>query len=371
MGCGHENRDSVQESAESSLARQADAAGKGEDRSAGAVNRLVGLQAQQAQPPFIGLWTRVTGFEREALLRLLRSREIVRSTLMRGTLHLMSADDYLSLRGTLQPGLSAGMHSVLRDRAKGLDIPALVAEALRFFRERPRTFTELRAALMDTFPDADECAIGYAVRTHLPLVAVPDDSEWGFRADSNFADAESWLGTSPGSLERPDTLVLRYLAAFGPAAAGDVQAWSGLTGIRNVLDELRPRLRVFRDERKRELFDLAEAPRPSEDTPSPVRFLPGFDNVILSHADRTRIMADEHRPRVTTKNLLVLPTFLVDGFVAGTWKHARVKAAACLTVSPFARLPAAAKAQLAEEGEKLVRFVVPEANQWTTQFAAP
>jgi hypothetical protein len=213
--------------------------------------------------------------------------------------------------------------------------------------------------------------MGFAVRTHLPLVAVPDDSGWGFRPDPDFATAESWLGQSPGPEGRPQSLVLRHLAAFGPAAAVDVQAWSGLTGVRDVLDGLRPQLRAFRDDRKRELFDLPEGPRPPEDTPAPVRFLPGFDNVILSHADRSRIIADEHRPRVTTRNLQVLPTFLVDGFVAGTWASSRVKAKACLTVSPFAPLPAAARAQLADEGEALVRFIEPDAVQWAIRFESP
>ena len=304
-------------------------------------------------------------------MRPLRNREIVRSTLMRGTLHLMSADDYLSLRVALQPALSAGMRSVLRDRAKDLDIAALVAAARRCFGEAPRTFTELRGALLAEFPDADERAMGYAVRTHLPLVAVPDDSEWGFGSDPRFADAGSWLGKSPGSEDRPDPLILRYLAGFGPAAAADVQTWSGLAGVRTLLDALRPQLRVFCDERKRELFDLPEAPRPPEDTPAPVRFLPGFDNVILSHADRTRIIADEHRSLVTTRNLQVLPTFLVDGFVAGTWKCSRVKTTASLIVSPFAPLPATAQAQLAEGGEELVRFIEPDADRWTIRFEPP
>ena len=145
---------------------------------------------------------------------------------------------------------------------------------------------------------------------------------------------------------------MRYLAAFGPASATDVQAWSALAGIREVLEELRPQLVTFRDDRKRELFDLPEAPRPSEDTPAPARFLPGFDNLILSHADRTRIMADEHRPLVTTKNLLVLPTFLVDGFVAGTWKSSLAKKEARLTVLPFEPLSKAAKAELALEARE-------------------
>jgi hypothetical protein len=333
-----------------------------------AVDRLVGLQAQQAQPPFVGLWTRLARFQRDELVRLLHGREIVRATLMRGTLHLMTSTDYLSLRGALQPALSAGLRSVLRDRAKALDMPLLAAAARRFFGEQPRTFTELRAALMGIFPEGDERAMGYATRMHLPLVVVPDDSEWGFRSDANFALAESWLCKSPESDERPHTLLLRYLAAFGPASATDFQAWSAITGVRDILDDLRPKLVTFRDDRKRELFDLLEAPRPPEDTPAPARFLPGFDNLILSHADRTRIMADEHRPRVTTKNLQVLPTFLVDGFVAGTWKSTRVKATARLAVTPFTPLTAAVKAELAEEADRLLGFIEPGADKRMVSF---
>jgi hypothetical protein len=336
---------------------------------ASAVARLAGMQAQQAQPPFIGLWTRIEGFEPEGLLGPLRRRKIVRATLMRGTLHLMTAVDYLSLRGPLQPALSAGMRSVLRDRAKDLDIPALVAAARRYFAEQPRTFTELRTHLIDLFPTTDARAMGYAVRTHLPLVAAADDSQWGFPTDPKFAEAESWLGQPPDTDEQPDMLVLRYLAAFGPATAADVQTWSALSGVRDVLDRLRPKLQSFRDERKRELFDLPEAPRPSEETPTPARFLPGFDNVILAHDDRSRIIADEHRPVVTTRNLQVLPTFLVDGFVAGTWKTARVKSIATLTISPFKAMPAKAKAELGEEGEQLIRVLEPEAEQQRLVFA--
>lgn len=335
-----------------------------------AIERLVGLQAQQAQPPFVGLWTRVADFERGALSRLLHDREVVRATLMRGTLHLMSTGDYLSLRGALQPGLTAGMRSVLRDRAKDLDIPALLAVARRSFDEQPRTFTALRTVLLEAFPGADERAMGYAVRTHLPLVMVPDTSDWGFPADSDFAVAESWLGKAPEADEQAERLVLRYLAAFGPAAAVDVQTWSGLSGLRDVLEGLRPKLQTFRDERKRELFDLPDAPRPPEETPAPVRFVPGFDNLVLSHADRSRVIDDEYRTRVTTKNLIVLPTFLVDGFVAGTWKTSRTKKVATLTLSPFSPLPKAVRAQLAEEGETLLRWVEPDAGQWTVGFEA-
>jgi hypothetical protein len=205
----------------------------------------------------------------------------------------------------------------------------------------------------------------------VPLVSTPDGSKWGFAADPEFVDAATWMGRSPVAESRHEELILRYLAAFGPAAAVDVQAWSGLGGAREVLDGLRPRLRTFRDERKRELFDLPDAPRPSADTPVPVRFLPGFDNAILGHHDRSRIIADEHRPKVTTKNLQVLPTFLVDGFVAGTWKISGAGAKAKLTLSPFAPLKAAVKAQLTKEAKELLSFVEPDASKPTIEFATP
>jgi len=336
-----------------------------------AVGRLVGLQAQQAQPPFVGLWTRLSGFRRDDLMRPIRERAIVRATFLRGTLHLVTADDFRAYRATLQPMLTAGMRAVLRGRAEALDVPALVGEARRVFRERPRTFTELRAALKDLFRSVDERAMGYAVRTHLPLAVVPDGSTWGYPPDPVFADAESWLGSPPSDESRPEALILRYLRAFGPAASSDVTAWSGLGGVLGLLDKLRPQLRVFRDARKRELFDLPDAPRPPGDTPSPVRFLAGFDNLILSHADRSRVIADEHRPRVTTRNLLVSPTFLVDGFVAGTWTADRVKKAARLTVTPFAPLTASARAGLADEGERLARFIDQDAASWAVEFRAP
>jgi hypothetical protein len=335
-----------------------------------AVERLVGMQAQQPQPPFVGLWTRLIRFERADLLNSLRAREIVRVTMMRGTLHLMSAADYRAFRTTLQPMLTSGMNAILRERVAALDMQALLETARRHFGASPSNFTALRGTLMAAFPHGEERAMGYAVRTNLPVVAVPDDSAWGFPADPDFTLAERWLGAPPDAVERPDALVLRYLAAFGPATPADFQAWSGLAGSKPLFEGLRPRLRVFKDERQRDLFDLPEAPRPLEGTLTPVRFLPGFDNAILAHADRTRIIADEHRPRVTTKNLLVLPTFLVDGFVAGAWKCERSKKTARLTISPFARLARAAKSELTREAESLARFIEPGAGQWVVEVEA-
>lgn len=341
-----------------------------EKRSAvSAVERLVGLQAQQARPPFVGLWSRVEGFQREELQTALMRRKVVRATLMRATLHLMSAKDYVEFRPALQPMLRVGMKSILRKRADDLDIDAIVAAAREALDARPSTFAELRAYLAKRFPEADERAMGYAVRTLLPLVTTPGGEAWGFRGDSSFALAEPWIGKPLRTDEDMRALALRYLKAFGPSSAADMQVWSGLQGVQAALEALRSQLVVFRDERKRELFDAPDAPRPEEHTPAPVRFIAAFDNLVLSHADRSRIVSDAHRPRVVTKNLQVLPTFLVDGFVAGTWTLERAKNTATLTIAPFATLLKGVKKELAEEGEKLARFAEPEADRFEVRFS--
>lgn len=337
----------------------------------GAVERLAGLQAQIARPPFVGLWTRLEGFRREDLLEALHRRQVVRVTAMRATLHLMSSADYLGLRGALQPALARGMQAILRDRAKTFDLDAIEAEARAFFGGAPATFDALRNHFKEKDPDGDERAMAYAIRTHLPLVQVPTDGTWGFPAAADFAMADAWLGTQVSKEPAPaHELVRRYLAAFGPATPGDAQVWSALQGLRAVFEELRPTLVTFRDERKRELFDLPEAPRPSEDTPAPVRFLPEFDNLVLAHDDRTRVIADEHRPRVVTKNLQVRATFLIDGFVAGTWKTERKKKSAVLIIEPFAPIDKKTMAALESEGDALLRFVEEDAEVRELRFSA-
>jgi hypothetical protein len=185
---------------------------------------------------------------------------------------------------------------------------------------------------------------------------------------ADFTLAETWLDAPVSDDAAPDALVLRYLAAFGPATAADVQTWSGLTGMGRVLKALRPRLRVFQDERGRELFDLPAAPRPDGDLAAPPRLLPEFDNLVLSHADRTRVLADEHRGLVVTKNLRVRATFLVDGFVGGTWDVNRTRKAATLRLAPFKALPRRAVSQLAEEGETLLRFAEGDAETFAVEL---
>ncbi|HZF10529.1 MAG TPA: winged helix DNA-binding domain-containing protein [Thermoanaerobaculia bacterium] len=323
--------------------------------------RLVGLQAQWPRPPFLGLWSRIEGFRREDLHRLLHDRAVVRATFLRGTLHLVAAQDYLILRAALQPLLTRGMHAILRQRAVILDEADLAAAARVRLQEEPRTFEDLRDYLVSRDPEGDERAMGYAVRMTLPLVMVPTDDPWGFPTVSRFALAESWLGAPLHPDDGPAALVLRYLAAFGPASVADAQNWSGFQKLREVFEALRPRLLTFRDERKRELFDLPEAPRPPEDTPAPVRFLPEFDNLVLGHDDRKRFVADEHRSSVYLPGLRVAPTFLVDGFVAGTWKLERKKGTATLAVEPFGKLSKSVQADLTDEAGRLVRFAEPDA----------
>jgi hypothetical protein len=336
-----------------------------------AIERLAGLQAQLARPPFIGLWSRIEDFRREDLQRLLGQRQVVRATMMRGTLHLMTARDYLALRAAIQPALTQGMQSILRQRATHLDIDQAVSRARQFFGEEPRTFEEFRNQLLKSEPECDERAMGYAVRTHLPLVQVPTDGAWGYPASADFALAESWLGAPVVGDSSPQALVLRYLAAFGPATPADAQTWSGLKGLPEVFEALRPKLRTFRDERNRELFDLPRAPRPAGDVPAPARFLPDYDNVILAHADRSRLIADEYRPLVSTANLQILPTFLVAGVVAGTWKVVRERSTARLTASPFEPLSKPVIAELNDEANALLRFIEPDARDREVRFAPP
>lgn len=335
------------------------------------VERLVGLQAQLARPPFVGLWTRLEGFQRGDLTGPLQERRIVRATAMRGTIHLMSAADYVGLRGAIQPALTRGMKAILRERAETLDVAALEAEARAFFGGSPATFDALRNHFKAKDPEADERAMAYVIRNVLPLVQAPTDAPWGFPAAADFALAETWLGTPVPTEPAPaHELVRRYLAAFGPATPSDMQTWSGLQGLRAVFEDLRPDLVTFRDARKRELFDLPEAPRPGEDAPALVRFVPEFDNLVLAHDDRTRVIADEHRPRVTLKNLQVLATFLVDGFVAGTWKVERKKKIAALLLEPFGKLDKKTAKALEAEGDALLRFVEEDAETREARFSS-
>lgn len=323
------------------------------------VERLFAMQAQGPRGPFVGLWSRLEGFDAEEMRRLVDERALVRSTFLRGTLHLTTAEDYLRFRATLR-ALIEGARSVLGQRTAALDPVALSETGRGVFAKGAAPFEALREVFAAEAPDADIRAMAYLVRVWLPLVQTPNATPWRWPAGGDFALAEDWLGRAIDEQARPAELLRRYLAAFGPATYADAVSWAGFR-LKAAWEALRPEVAVFRDERKRELFDLPEAPRPGEDTAAPVRFLPEFDNLVLSHADRTRVISDAAKARVVSKNLLVAPSVLVDGEVAGVWKTEVKRGVARLNLELFGSQPKAVVKALEAEGEGLVRMVEPGA----------
>lgn len=333
-----------------------------------AVERLVGLQAQAPTPPYFGLWTRLEEFQPDELSRAIAARELVRIAVMRSTIHLLSARDCLRLRPAMQPVVQRGFQGSYGRRLAGLDLRAVAAAGRSLLDDRPRTFAELGALLRERWPDRDPVALAYAVRAFVPLVQLPPRGLWRQSGPAVHGAADAWLGRGLDPAPPLEEVVLRYLAAFGPATANDVRAWSGLTRLGPVVERLRPRLRAGRDERGRELLDVPDASRPDPDTPAPPRFLPEFDNALLSHVDRSRIVADRDRPRVY-RNGMVASTVLVDGFVRGTWRIERGRRAATLHVALFERQPKAARLALAEEGARLLDFAAGDAGARDVRIA--
>lgn len=321
-----------------------------------AIEQLAGLQAQVPRPPFIGLWSRVEGFERAALHRLVHDRHAVRATMMRGTIHLVSAADFVAMRPALEPLLGRSLR-----RLSGLDLAAVLRHAKKLL---PGPFDVVRAELAARFPQHDAHTLGYGVQMHLPLVRVPTDTRWSYTSNADFHVAETWLGTKLPK-PRAEELVRRYLAAFGPASLKDAQVWSGVPGLARAFEAMRPSLRVFASEDGRELFDLPDAPRPPEDTPAPVRFLPEYDNLMLAFAHPARVIDPARRPALTTKNGIIAATFLVDGRVAGTWELARDRDGASIQLHPFGKLPRAVRTAVHAEAEALLRWHEPDAKRFT------
>lgn len=328
-----------------------------------AIERLVGMQAQLASAPFVGLWTRLRNFTREDLARAIEDRTVVKATMMRATLHLCTAADYLRFRTTIQLALGAAGEAIAKQRGAGFDRDKLLKAARSFIAETPRTFAEISEMVAALMPGEDVGALRYTVRTHLPLVQVPIASAWSFSSKPAFTLAESWIGRKISAKDELPELVKRYLAAFGPASVTDAQTWLGMK-LKDVFEKLRPELQSYRDETRRELFDLPGMTLPAENAPVPVRFLPEFDNLLLSHSNRKRVVADEHRSRVYLPALRVAATILADGFVRGAWKIEKTKTTATLVIEPFETLTKKDRAALAEEGERLVRFVEPDAKSF-------
>ncbi len=324
-----------------------------------AVEHLVGLQAQVPSDPYGALWSRLAGFRPESLSQLFEDRSVVRLPLMRSTIHLVSAADCLGLRPLVQPVLDAELsrHPEYASALRDVDLAPVMVVAREVMAERPRTGTQLRAALAARFPDANAAALAFACRNQLALVQVPPRGLWGRSAAVTTTTAETWLGRPLDPTPSLENAIVRYFAAFGPAGVADVTAWCRLTALRDVVEGLRPRLRVFRDERGRELFDLPDAPRPDPDTPAPVRLLPEYDNALLSHADRSRFHVD--RSLLSAVSGPVRGTVLSDGFVCGVWHIEREHdgTSATLIVEHVVKLTKRAASAIAAEAQRYLRFV--------------
>jgi Winged helix DNA-binding domain len=327
-----------------------------------AIDHLIGIQAQAPNAPYVSLWARLAGFHPDELARLLSQRRAARAPLMRATIHLAGADDCLALRPVLQPVLERGFAgSPFARQLTGMDMEALLAEGRALLAERPRTRGELGRLLAARWPDRDATCLAYAISYLVPLVQVPPRGIWGERGPATWTTTEAWLGRPLSPDRSVEQLVLRYLAAFGPATVNDAQTWSGLTRLREILERLRPRLATFRDQAGNELFDLPDAPRPDADTPAPPRFLAEYDNLLLSHADRGRVVPDGRRVPLFAGNGGVLGTVLVDGFFHGTWRITRHRDTATLTIELFAALPGPDHTALVEEGMRLLALAADDA----------
>jgi hypothetical protein len=319
-----------------------------------AVAHLVGLQAQNVKPPYYALAARLDGFDPQELSGPMARREVVRIVTMRSTIHTHTADDCLTLRPLVQPARDREL-TTFRAGLQGVDLDRLALLARELVEAEPRTMKQLREALSVEWPEADPQSLAVAARCKLPLVQVTPRGLWGRSGQVSLTTAEHWLGRPAEPAPEPDTVVLRYLAAFGPASVKDMQSWAGLTRLRDAFERLRPRLVTFRDVTGVELFDLPDAPRPDPDTPAPPRFLPEFDNLLLSHADRTRVVPPAHRGSTWQGNLSHC-ALLVDGFLAGLWRLT----ADALVIEPFGRLTKAQRNDVVTEAERMLRVLHPQ-----------
>lgn len=331
-----------------------------------AVSQLLGLQSQIPNPPYIGLWTRLQNFEREQLTQAIEDKKIVRAAMMRSTLHLVTAVDHQQFRPTIQPALERALRSFFGKKLKRLDVPALVAE-VRPFLQSPRSKGDLKKYLLQSHPDKDTEAMIYAIRAFLPLVQVPPAGTWGTGTRADYVTAESYLG----DLSQTDNLRAlfhRYLRAFGPASVMDFQTWVGMTNMKRPLAPIVAELPSYENEAGKVLYDVPDGERPLADTPALVRYLPEYDNILIAHADRTRILPEEHYKKVFLSAARVRSTILVDGMVSGAWKIATKGKIATLTIEPFVPLRSEIRSHLEEEGQKLLTFVDDEAHEYQVEF---
>jgi hypothetical protein len=322
-----------------------------------AITRLVGLQAQAPNAPYVGLWSRLAGFRPGELAGMITERQAVRIHVMRATIHLVTADDAVRLRPLTQCVITRGFNGQAYARnIAGIDQQALLEAGRELLADQPMTRAALAPLLAARWPDHDPTSMVHAVTYLVPVVQIPPRGLWERTGPAAWALAEQWLGRPLGPPPPLGEFVLRYLAAFGPATVNDVQAWSGLTRLAEVIEELRPRLRTFRGQGGAELFDLPDAPRPGPEAPAPPRFLPEYDNLLLSHADRGRVITDGRMIPLPPGNGARAGTFLIDGAYQGDWRITREKETAALEVRPFRPLSAPDRDALTGEGGRLLAF---------------
>lgn len=323
-----------------------------------AVHHLVGLNAQEPNIAYLSLWTRLAGFRRQDLTERLLDRTVVRSTLFRGTQHLVSGADFWWLHPVLQPLLTRVQRNTFGRRTAGVDLDELVETARTLLSGRTLTRPELGRLLAEHRPGLDHTALAWSVQYLEPILHPPPSGIWNTRGHTPFELAADVLGPVDPD-PTPTRLVRNYLAAYGPATVADIRAWSGVSGLREVVAGMGADLVRFTDESGRQLFDLPDAPRPDPDVPAPVRFLPAFDNLMLAYADRTRLMTADDRRRICVDDYIA-PTLLLDGLVRGTWTIDHQADTALLIIQPFQRLARTDRAAVADEGARLLTFAAPD-----------
>jgi len=329
------------------------------------IEHLVAMQAQVPNSPYVGLWTRLEGFQHQELADLIDERRAVRLGIMRNTLHLVTARDCLGLQALFQPFLGRTLlTSPFGRNLQRMDTAPLIAQATALMKAKPRTLAELGTLLHTRWPERDAISLAYAIRHLVPLIQVPPRGIWGKRGQATWTTAELWLGRPLQPKPSLNGLIKRYLEAFGPATVSDISAWSGLTALREAVEPLRPKLRTFRDERGRELFDVPDGPLPDPHIPAPPRFLPEYDNLLLGHDDRTRVIDHAYR------YVIFAGTLLVDGFVHATWTIQRARDSAVLTIEPLRRLAKSDRITVTEEGERLLNFAASGAGRRDVRIIA-
>ena len=322
------------------------------------IEHLVGLQAQDPKAPFIGLWTRIAEFDFAEPGRLLEERAVVRSLTMRGTVHLLMGRDALGLRPLLQPAMDREFKGIRAKRLaeQGADSDAITERARELLAEAPRTARELGELIVADHPDWPESLLEHVSavpRVRLPTVQIPPRGVWGQSGQPVYRLLEDWLD-APMQPYPLGTVVKRYLAAFGPASVNDLQAWCGLTRLRPAFEALGDELLRFEGPGGQSLYDLPDAPRPDGDTPAPVRILPEFDNLLVSYADRSRVISDDRRKAMSTLNGMVPGTVLVDGVVTALCKTPLNKDGARARIMPLEKLSKGVRDEIEQEATRLL-----------------